>query len=80
MKDRYLHSPLESGEPVDVLHVCTAIPVLARAGSSPAAIQGLAGLRVRAETAIPACRTVLSLRSHPLDLRAERVRNACIQE
>lgn len=63
MKGLSLHSPLGSD---NMSMFCAAICMLARAGSSPAAIQGLTSLRVRAERQlflhVPQS---VALRSHP---------------
>lgn len=82
MKDLCLHSPLEPGQLVNVLHVRTAIRVLARAGSSPAAVQGLAGLRVGTERQLSLhVPQSITLRSHPHDSESGKgVRNEYRQE
>lgn len=82
MKHLCLHSPLESGQLDNVLHVCTATHVLARAGSSSAGVQGLAALRFRAERQLSLhVPQSITLRSHPHDSESGKgVRNEYTQE
>lgn len=55
MEDPYLHCPSQSGEHVNVLHVCTAKPVLARMETVLLLLRVWLAQGGGRETAIPVC-------------------------